>query len=393
MDSLSVANLKQRPLRTAVSMAGVSLGVVLVVLVGGLTRGMTRDAAGRQSNVDAEIRFLPGGTISITTSNPLMLSARYAGAIVDGVKPAPDNPGVEPKPPVAGAAAATPVGQYVQTGAGAIGFEMVDGIDYASFKDATSIKIVKGRPLGDGGDEQTAHEAIVDEFYAEKNLGLDNKPIRIGSKIKLLDQQFTVAGVYGPPMLARVKIPLKTMQELFGGADNCSFVMVKLKQGEPVDRVIETLNEYYPGNNVIPTSEIPALYAQGLFAVDILLDVVVGLAAVISGLVILLAMFTTITERTREIGILKSLGASKRLIVAIIEREAALISALGVVLGFVLSAIGRYSIQSNTRLIVDLDPKWLLIGAAIGMLGGVIGAFYPAIRAANLDPVEALSYE
>ncbi|PYP85437.1 MAG: hypothetical protein DMF61_16385 [Blastocatellia bacterium AA13] len=392
MDSLSLANLRQRPLRTAVSMAGVSLGVVLVTLMGGLTRGMTRDAANRQSNVDAEIRFLPGGPISITTSNPLMLSARYADALLHGIQPTPDNPAVEARPPVAGVMAATPVGQYLQA-AGAIGFELVDGVDFQSLKDTSRIRIIKGHGLGDGSDEQSAHEAIVDKYYAEKNVGLDNHPVRVGSSIKVLDQTFTVAGIYDPPMLARVKIPLKTMQELFGGADNCSFVMIKVEKPEMIKQVIDTLNEYYPGNNVIPTSEIPALYSQNLFAVDVLLDVVVGLASVISTLVILLGMYTTITERTREIGILKSLGASKRLIVSIIEREAALISLLGVILGFVLSVIGRYSIQSSTRLIVDLDLKWILIAATIGMLGGLLGAFYPAVRAANLDPVEALSYE
>jgi len=104
-------------------------------------------------------------------------------------------------------------------------------------------------------------------------------------------------------------------------------------------------------------------------------------------------MYTTIIERTREIGILKSLGASKRFIVMTIEKEAALISAMGVALGFAASVIGKMWLEANTRLMVDLEPKWLMIAALIGMLGGIIGAIYPAMRAANLDPVEAISYD
>ena len=66
---------------------------------------------------------------------------------------------------------------------------------------------------------------------------------------------------------------------------------------------------------------------------------------------------------------------------------------LGVGVGFVASVIGKYGIEAATRLRIDLMPRWLLMSAAIGVLGGVVGALYPAMRAANLDPLEALSYE
>jgi putative ABC transport system permease protein len=109
--------------------------------------------------------------------------------------------------------------------------------------------------------------------------------------------------------------------------------------------------------------------------------------------VILLAMYTTIIERTREIGILKSMGASKPFIVMAIEKEAVIISALGVLVGFVFSVAGKYGIEASTRLQIDLLPQWLLIAAFIAVLGGVVGALYPAVRAASLDPVEALGYD
>ena len=169
--------------------------------------------------------------------------------------------------------------------------------------------------------------------------------------------------------------------------------MVKCERPELADEVIEQLRRYYPGNHIIATSEIPALYSQGLAPVEIFLDVVIGLGLVISVLVILLAMYTTIIERTREIGILKSLGASKRFIVLTIEKEAALISAMGVVLGFISAMVGKLWLEANTRLMIDLEFKWLVIAALIGIFGGIVGAVYPALRAANLDPVEAISYD
>jgi putative ABC transport system permease protein len=394
MNSLIAANISQRPLRTAISIIGVALGVILVTLFAGLARGMARDAAQRQSNVDAEVRFLSSGNMSLA-GNPLMLPARYADAILHGVQPTPEDPDIEPKPPIAGVAATSPVGEYVQGGASVagVGFEIVDGLDYSSFIKTTRLNIAKGRGLGDGQTPGSEYEAIVDQYYADKDKDLDGRPVDVGSRITVLGREFTVVGIYEPSVLARVKIPLYTMQQLLGGVENCTFVMVKCERPELADRVIEELRKYYPGNYVISTNEIPALYSQGLAPVEVLLKVVIGLGIVISVLVILLAMYTTIIERTREIGILKSLGASKRFIVITIEKEAALISAFGVLLGFVIAVIGKLWIEANTRLLIDLQLKWLLVGAAIGLFGGVLGAIYPAMRAANLDPVEAISYD
>jgi len=392
MDSLIAANISQRPLRTAISIIGVALGVILVTLFVGLARGMMHDAARRQSNVDAEVRFLPGGNISLA-GNPLMLQQRYADAILKGVQPTADDPDVLPKPPVPGVIATTAVGEYVQSSVAGIGFEMVDGLDYKSFVQCTHLNVTKGRPLGDGETPGSEYEAIVDRYYAESGKDIDGNPIRLGSRITVLGHEFTIVGVYEPSVLARVKIPLRTMQQLLGGAENCTFVMVKCERPELADEVIEQLRRYYPGNHVIATTEIPALYSQGLAPVEIFLNVVIGLSLVISVLVILLAMYTTIIERTREIGILKSLGASKRFIVVTIEKEAALISAMGVVLGFIAAVAGKLWLEANTRLMVDLEIKWLVIAALIGIVGGIVGAIYPALRAANLDPVEAISYD
>lgn len=386
MDSLIAANVKQRPLRTAVSIAGVALGVVLIVLNVGFARGMMRDSVERQSSVDAEIRFLPGGAVSLT-SNPLILPTGYADAILHGVRPTPEDPDLKEKPPVEGVAEITPVGEWVQSVAGGLGYELVDGIDYPSFVKTTSLTVVEGRPL------EGSYEAMVDRRYVDYNTAVDGGPVRVGSEINVLGHRFTVVGIYDPPLLARVKIPLSTMQEMFGGINNCSFLMIKTERPELADQVIQRLKEYYPGNRVISTDEIPALFAQSLLAVNVFIDIVVGLATVISALVILLAMYTTIIERTREIGILKSLGASKAFIVAAIEKEAAFISAAGVILGFIAAVAGKLFIESSTRLMIAVEFKWLIIAAVIGMLGGIVGAFYPALRAAQLDPIEALSYE
>jgi putative ABC transport system permease protein len=388
MDSLVAANIKQRPVRTAVSVLGVALGVVLIILNVGLARGLIRDHAEREANVQAEIRFAPANSLSISGAS-LTLPTGYVDAIMTGVKFDPENPDVEPKPPISGVTAVTPVGEYVQTGAGGIGFMSIDGIDYSTFVKATDVHITEGRGLLDGA----GYETLVDLEYTKHNHDTEGNPVHVGSTISVLGHEFTVVGIYDPSLMSRVKIPLSTMQDLLGANKDCSFLMIRVDKPEMAESVKASLDHYYPGNAVLLTSDLVALFSQSIAPVEVFLDVVIWLAVVISTLVILLAMHTTITERTREIGILKSLGASKGFIVASIEKEALLISAFGVLLGFVSGFVAKYFIEANTQLKIDLQPRWLLISALIGLLAGALGALYPAFSAASLDPVEALSYE
>jgi putative ABC transport system permease protein len=104
-------------------------------------------------------------------------------------------------------------------------------------------------------------------------------------------------------------------------------------------------------------------------------------------------MYTTVAERTRQIGVLKSLGASKTWIAGQIEQEALLISGLGVLLGSLLAVAGKYAITRLTPVSVELEPIWLFYALALGLLAGALGSLYPALRAANQDPVTALAYE
>jgi putative ABC transport system permease protein len=375
-------------------MAGVALGVILIVMVAGLVRGVSRDTVERQMNVDSELRVY-SDDISIG-ANPLQMPRRYADAIKNGVQLTPENPDVVPRPPVAGVKEVSAVGVWVQNSVGGIGFETVDAIEWESFTKTTGIRIIEGRPVSDSREGEAKFEVIVDRYYAEVNKGTDGKPVRVGSTITALNHEFTVVGVYEPAVMSRIKMPLYTMQELTGGAgvaDNCTFLMVKCEKPEMADEVRDTIKKYYPGLKVVRTDEIPALYSQGLVSLDIFLNVVIAVSVIISTMIILLAMYTTIIERTREIGILKGLGASKPFIVWAIEKEATLISAMGVVVGFLISVAGKYFVEASTRLKIDLEPRWLLIGAGLGLVCGLAGALYPAIRAANLDPIEAISYE
>jgi putative ABC transport system permease protein len=169
--------------------------------------------------------------------------------------------------------------------------------------------------------------------------------------------------------------------------------MVKVRDSVDKGVVAQRIKDALPGNKIQFTADVFTSIERDIPYLSVFLRVLVVLAAVVSGLVVMLAMYTTITERTREIGILKALGASKGYIVGIIEKEAIIISLIGLAVGFLISFVAGYMIQRVYGLFFEFSWTWGLTAAAIGILGAVLGALYPALRASNLDPVNALAYD
>jgi len=175
--------------------------------------------------------------------------------------------------------------------------------------------------------------------------------------------------------------------------DKCTFILVKIKDGLDPAVVAAKINEALPGNKVSLNSDLVIDAQQRIPGLNTFLRVLVGLGAFVSTIFVLLSMYTTITERRKEIGILKSLGASKSFIVKTIEGEAFLIGILGIVLGFSASFIASYLIAMQFALTFEFSTGWILTAIAIAIGGSLFGALYPAWQAAGIDPVEVMVNE
>jgi putative ABC transport system permease protein len=372
MDELVIANLRARPVRSASSVFGIALGVVLILVTVGLARGMLASSGEREGNLGAELLFLPpSGLGAGVTTAPLTLPVAYARALVE-------MPGVS---------AVTPVARYVRSGARGIGFELIEGVAFeedgalASYPEVTGVRVVRGRmPRGE-------REILVDSQRAR------DPETALGATFELLGTPFEVVGVYEPEVGARVKMPLAAMQSLLGAPDRSSWILVKVAPGSAPETIAREIDARFPGNQIVFTRDIPGMWARGIPSLRVFLNLVVGLAVTISGLTIFLSLYTAVTERTREIGILKSMGGSKGFILWMIESEALLLSLLGIALGAMVTLVLSWLIVSRTSLIVELEASWALATAALAVVGGMAGALYPALKAAHQDPVEALSYE
>ena len=356
-----------RPARTVVSIAGIGIGILLIVFTVGLSNGSLRERATREKNVGAEIMFRALGSLGLSGSDSLRL-------------PVSMRPEIEK---VDGVAKAIPIAQQtVAATDGLTGSRIVDGVNYDEYATMAGLQVVQGRKFVDGRDEMMSDSAW-----------LERRKMKIGDKFSIYERDFEVVGTYEPSAGARIKIPLSTMQDQLGSEGKASAFLVKVKDGFTPEAVGDNLHAKFPDNQIILTSELEELYMQGIPALNVFLDVVVGVAAAISALIILLTMYTTVTERTRQIGVLKSLGMSNTNIAWTIVQEALLISIGGIIFGVSATFLLKLALAKWTTLTVAVEPKIVLTIVAVGIVSGTLGALYPGLRAARLDAVEALNYD
>ena len=365
MLELVFANLRVRPFRTFISVIGVALGVVLVVLFTGLARGMTNDMARRASNWKAEIVFTRPGAMDMTSSNA-SVSTTYAQRLLE----------------IEGVQSTVPVIRYITPDtSGRWGLKQIDGVDWEPFAAMNGMTLVEGRAA-----------AANDEIILDERQMIDDK-VKLGDAITLFGHDYKVVGVFSPPSGSRIKMSLATMQEVLESPGKCTYILVKLKDGADVDAVAARINEVLPGNKINLTRDLVIDAQERIPALNTFLRVLVGLGAFVSTIFVLLSMYTTVTERRKEIGILKSLGASKGFIVRTIEGEAFMIGVLGVLLGLLVSAIASFGIGRLFDLAFEFSTGWVITAVLIAIAGSLFGALYPALRASSIDPVEVMANE
>ncbi len=365
MFELVLANLRVRPFRTLISVIGVALGVVLVILFTGLAQGMSNDMSKRAANWKAEIVFTRPGAMEMTSSNA-SVSTTYAQRLLE-------IEGVESTVPVIRYITANPNERW--------GIQQLDGVDWQPFAAMNDMQILEGRA-------PTANdEIIVDERHLTEN------NYKLGDEIELLNKNYKITGVFSPPSGARIKMSLGAMQDALKAPNRCTFILVKIKDGANAEQVAARIEQELPGNKINLTQDLVIDAQDRIPGLNTFLRVLVGLGAFVSTIFVLLSMYTTITERRKEIGILKSLGASKTFIIKVIEGEAFLIGILGVLLGFGVSFLAAFLIQNQFGLQFEFSRNWIITAIIIAVGGSLFGALYPAWRASDIDPVLVLTNE
>jgi len=265
----------------------------------------------------------------------------------------------------------------------------VSGIDLDEFN-----RMSGGFKFLEGGPFQGQNDLIVDEYYARQ------RKLHAGDRVTdILNHPWRVSGVVEGGKLAHLSVPKRTLQDLTGNTNKVSQIFVKADKPANIPAVMAELKDLLgPGYNIYTIEEFTSLLTvenvQG-GALSTFIDVMVGIGVVIGFAVVLLSMYMAVLQRTREIGILKALGASRWFILKIILAEAVVMGLGGTVAGIGLSFVARALIQAlyPASLTQAITPVWWPIAGAISLAGVLLGALYPGLSAAAQDPIEALAYE
>jgi putative ABC transport system permease protein len=367
MNKLIFANLIHRPVRSIISVFAVAIEVIMILSIVGVFMGMLNDQKQRTNGIGADLMLWPSNASYMNGVGGAPMPAKFA----DAIRTLPHVTVV------------SPVIQHLTTD-GKI--EVLFGIDYPSYDALKPFVFVSGGPF------QGHDDVIIDDIAAGADGGY-----KVGDKITIMNQPFRISGIVQHGKGSRKLLPITTMGEMMGAAGKASVFYIKCDNPDNMNAVIQEihttrgLEDYKPltmeeWNTTMTPDRLPGF--------NIALRVVTFIAVLVGFLVIFQSMYTAVLERTREIGILKSMGASKGTIVGVVLRETAVMAIVGVILGIV----GTYGVRILLGHIFptqhfEITAQWVAQGAAIAFAGAMCGALYPAWLAARKDPIEALAYE
>jgi putative ABC transport system permease protein len=363
---LVLENLKYRWVRTLLCALVIGVQVMSILSLLGLSRGMLQDASQRARGSGADIFLKPGSQATLSFS---------LGQIDEKFIPF-----IAKQPHVTQAVGVLMINVELIT--------TINGLDIPAFE-----KMCGGFQFLQGGTPKGPDDLIIDQYYAQQN------KLHVGQIVKLVNHDWRVCGIVRGGVLAHLIVKLKTLQQLTGNLNppRVSEILVKIDNPALTNQVVNELNQATKGNlTAISLEDLESrLNVSNIPQLRAFISVITALAVVVGFLVVFLSMYTAVVERTREIGILKALGAKPPVVVDMLVREAVFLALAGCAIGIALSFASKAVITSLMPVslrVVDV-PDWWPIAALIALGGALLGAIYPGVRAARQDAIEALAYE
>jgi putative ABC transport system permease protein len=365
MGEFIVRNLLHRPLRTIIGVIAVAVEVALVVLIVGLSSGLLAETAKRIEGIGADIMLQPPAASVFINFSGSPMPTKIAGKLrelkyVKAVAPA--------------------LLQFSSTA----GVDTLWGVDPEEFRAVSG-----GFVFLAGHDIEGPDDILVDDWAARA------KHVKVGDKFNFLNHDWNVAGIIEHGKGARFFVTLSTLQDLVGARDKASIFLLKCTRPEHTPDVMDEMRHVLPGYTIRPLRDFMSLMtATNIPGLTTFIDAMIALAVSIGLLVIFLTMYTTVIERTRDIGVLKSLGAGRPFIVRALLTESAMLCFGGILAGIGLSYAARaLFLGLFPTLSILITSEWVIRAAGIALAGAVLGASYPAWLASRKDAVEALSYD
>ncbi len=367
MNKLVFANLLHRPMRSIISVFAVAIEVVMILSIVAIFMGMLDDQKQRTNGIGADVVVAPSNASFMNGLGGAPISVKLA----DVLRKMPH------------VAVAAPVVQKIDLG-GSV--EILYGVDYASYNALKPFTFLEGGPF------QGPYDVIVDDVYAHGAPGRT-----IGSSVMILNHPFRICGIVESGKGGRRLLPIETMGALTGNDGKASLIYLKADNPANEQAIIDEVHATRGLENyrVQRMADVISQYTPARFpGFNLALNVVITIAVIVGFLVIFQTMYTAVLERTREIGILKSLGSSKLTVVSVVLRETGVLATAGVLAGIAATyGVRELLLVRFPTFSFELTGLWIVRGAVIAFAGALLGAVYPAWMAARKDPIDALAYE
>jgi putative ABC transport system permease protein len=265
------------------------------------------------------------------------------------------------------------------------GFDSMQGIDLAAFD-----RMSGGFIFEQGHAFTSPDDIIVDSYYAQQ------RRVKAGSTLNVWNRNWRVAGIVEPGKLSHIFVQLRVLQDLTNQPGKLTQIYLKLDNASNADAVVSELKKILPDYNIYTRQALESLISvDNIPMLSTFINVIVGIGLVIGFAVVSLSMYMAVLQRTREIGILKSLGATKGFVMSLILWEALVLGLGGTLFGILLSFASRAAMRVlvPASLPQAIVPTWWPIAGLIAVGAALLGALYPGLLAVRQDPIEALAYE
>ena len=382
------------PVRTALSVLAMSIGVAAVVLLTALGDGARRYVVGQFSSLGTNLVIvLPGrsGTGGFNPANAITSTPR--DLTIDDAASLRRLPTVRRVAPLA-------VGTSEMAFGGRLREVMVAG-STADFIPIRNFELAQGKALPDEDWNRGSPVAIIGAKLREELFGATPA---LGQLIRVGDRRLRVIGVLKPTGQGLgmntdelVIVPVALAQAMFNS--NTLFrIMVEANSRDAIpaakDAALETLKQRHRGEEdvtVITQDAVLATFDKLLGALTLAVAGIAAISLAVAGILVMNVMLVAVTQRTGEIGLLKALGATGRSIRLAFLAEAAMLSAVGALLGYGLGQIGAFVLRQIFPVFPAYPPDWAVIAGLSTAIGtGLLFGVMPARRAAQMDPVQAL---
>jgi ABC-type antimicrobial peptide transport system permease subunit len=364
-------NLFRRKGRTVLTLVGISIGVAAIVALSAVAKGLRTGFTALTRGSEADLVLSQVGGLSALVSS-------LDQAVADEVRVLPEVAGVDGM-------------LYTNALFGNRDYLIIFGYDPEGFA-IEHFRIREGQSLADA--RGVRGRPIILGRRAAQSMNL-----QVGDTIRITGSGFRVVGIYETGVGfedAAAVVPLQEAQVLALQPHRVSMLYIKLKDPGKADQVQARIERRFP-DLAVSTSAGFANQEQLLELLDGIAMAVAGLAVVIGGIGMTNTLFMSVFERTREIGVLRSLGWRRRQVIGVILGEAVILALLGGVVGSVLGVLALVAITESgamlgmfgSQLTLDVFARALVTVIVLGLVGGA----YPAWWASRLQPVEALQYE